>query len=141
MMQNVYKKGFTLIELLVVIAIIGILAGIVLASLGSARSKGSDAKYQEQLKGLQSSAEIYYSNNGSYTGLCTVGSSDTTGTYNLLLASNYGGTAPVCNPSATAWAAAHALASNSSVYFCVDSTGKATTTTTALTSGGNTYCP
>lgn len=43
-------KGFTLIELLVVIAIIGILAGIVLASLSSVRTKARDARRVSELK-------------------------------------------------------------------------------------------
>ena len=43
------KKGFTLIELLVVIAIIGILSSVVLASLNTARNKGSNAAVQSAL--------------------------------------------------------------------------------------------
>ncbi len=61
-----HKKGFTLIELLVVIAVIGILAGVVLASLNSARGKARDAKRKQDLTQLRSALEMYYNDYGSY---------------------------------------------------------------------------
>ena len=63
--------GFTLIELLVVVAIIGILSSVVLASLNSAREKAKISQIKTNLKNIIAEAEISFSDDGSYTSICT----------------------------------------------------------------------
>ena len=60
------QSGFTLIELLVVIAIIGILSSIVIASLNSARTKGSVAAVKGGLAQVRAQAENYFDTNNTY---------------------------------------------------------------------------
>ncbi len=68
------KKGFTLIELLVVIAIIGILSSVVLASLNTARAKGSDASIKANLGTIRPQAELVYDGNNCYSDNLAAGS-------------------------------------------------------------------
>lgn len=65
-MSKFRNKGFTLIELLVVIAIIGILSSVVLASLNTARNRGSDAAIKADVAGIRAAAELYYDTNSNY---------------------------------------------------------------------------
>jgi type II secretion system protein G len=60
------QKGFTLIELLVVIAIIGLMAGISVVALNSARQKSRDARRITDIKQLQTALEMFYDDVGQY---------------------------------------------------------------------------
>ena len=63
-MKNV-SKGFTLIELLVVIAIIGLLSGIVVASMTTVKAKSRDARRKQDVSQIVKAINLYYNQNGS----------------------------------------------------------------------------
>lgn len=146
------NKGFTLIELLVVIAIIGILSSIVLASLNTARNKGSDVAVKGNLNGVRSSAALYYDNNsnsyGTIQAFSATACSATTGNgvfsdpnirNAVAAAMSASGTSAVGVPCVSlgspvsSWAIAAPL-KTTGLFFCVDDQGSATTT--ASTNGG-----
>ena len=102
------KRGFTLIELLVVIAIIGILSAVVLASLNSARDKGSNAAIKADLKGISSQSNIIYddASPNSYAGVCADPKVIDAITHAMTVGGDVTGTvATRCNNIDEAWAA------------------------------------
>ncbi len=140
-MKKTLSRGFTLIELLVVIAIIGILASVVLASLNSARGKGTNAAIQASVNTVRAQAEIFgQQTNGTvdYTGLCS--DAKVAQISNDISAKN-GGTSPSCYADTDEWAYEAQLV-DSAGYICVDYNGISTTSaaSTITTTNGSVGC-
>jgi prepilin-type N-terminal cleavage/methylation domain-containing protein len=129
------NKGFTLIELLVVIGIIAILSAVILAVLGDARTRGSDAAVKSNLDNIRAPADIYYdANSGSYGTFssATCPTSATTGNVfsvqsivNAIGAavSAGGGSTSVCVATGNSYAIAVGL-KTSGQSWCIDNSGK-----------------
>ncbi len=126
-------RGFTLIELLVVIAIIGILASVVLVSLGSARNKGKWASVQASMSSIRAAAELMVDNTGAYpTDICT---SATNGVGTLITAVKANSATVRCNFAAASGYAVEASSSPVGSVYCVDSSGYSGSSTALLGSG------
>ena len=167
MMNTLRSRGFTLVELLVVISIIGTLSSIVLSSLTTARNKSIDAAAIENLANARSQGELFYSANSDSYRIGTPGlpaknvcnaAADANGINGInkfvLAAANVEGISTVqidasggpgiavCNALNNAWAAQIPL-KTAGVYYCADSSGTKSTSTTALPllGFGGTACP
>jgi len=147
------SRGFTLIELLVVISIIGILSAVVLASLNTARQKGNDAAIQSDLSTVQTEAEIFYGGSSGNTSPNTYGATvtsctDAAGMFMIdsvikkavagAETVNGSGTTMACFGDGNAYAISSPLSSDSSKFWCVDSTGSVGIRASAAVS---TVCP
>jgi len=64
------KEGFTLIELLVVIAVIGMLASIILVSLGPARARARDARRVSDVRQMSLALETEAADGGEAVAGC-----------------------------------------------------------------------
>jgi prepilin-type N-terminal cleavage/methylation domain-containing protein len=164
---NSTLKAFTLIELLVVIAIIGILSGIVIVNLNSARQKGQDSAIKNQASQIRSAALLYQDDNNAFS-TSNVGRNFTSSATACNIAGTVftssgiadamsgiavnSGTSPLCSNGTQAvsgtgimssWALFARLRSDTSKFWCVDSSGNAKVTSVTVAGGTATdvNCP
>ena len=67
-MRKDARKAFTLVEMLIVIIVIGILAGLMMISSGSATDKAEETRCVADRRSIRSAINIYRAEHGSYDG-------------------------------------------------------------------------
>src|SRR5258706_12708340 len=77
--MNKINKGFTLVELLVTVGIIGLLATILLANFNGSRQRARDTQRITDVKKIQTSLELYKSDNQAYPCFSPPGTADCAG--------------------------------------------------------------
>ena len=148
------QKGFIVQLLLVVIALLFVGGGAYVYTqnkqanqleqeklLSLARAKADDGNIQVALVFIQDQAKIYYGVTGNtYIGVC--GDSNVQKYLTVVQTAN-GGTAPICNSSATEYAFSSPLATDKTKFMCVDSIGPEGKTLwpSVAALGTNTICP
>lgn len=127
-----------LIPIVWIIAYFGIMAPIVLVSMGGAREKARDVGIKAELSGMRVTAEIYFWNNeDNYDGFCE--SSDAEAA--IASTAERGGVTVLCDDTAITWAAFAPLKDKIAQCFCVDSRGTAKNLNRPCPKTAVTICP
>jgi type IV pilus assembly protein PilA len=117
-----HREGFTLIELLIVVVIIGILAAIAIPKFSKTREKAYVSAMQSDLRNLQTSEEIYYSDPANGYSYLTGISLTNTSNASLAFQASSGVTITIADNSSTdnpGYAATAVHASGISTYCTV----------------------
>jgi hypothetical protein len=108
----------------------------VLASLNSARDKGTDASIKANLANMRAQAELFYDDNANvYTGVCA----DPNVAAAQTAAETAGGNGGACADAATTWVSWAGLKGTATDAWCVDNAGESKQIT--IPGGAITSCP
>jgi prepilin-type N-terminal cleavage/methylation domain-containing protein len=66
------EGGFTLVELLVVIVVLGVLAAVVVFSVGGISNKSKSAACSSDVNSVQTAEEAYYAQHNAYTSIANL---------------------------------------------------------------------
>ena len=106
--KKLWKRGgFTLIELIVVFAIISILVAFIVAYLDHERHKGGNAAIISNMTNSRAQADLYFTNSGTYEGVCLDVGASTIGRFVKAAERAYSGGISVYDDStASTWSSA-----------------------------------